>query len=129
MSKLYQQYLQLKEQDKTKNYLFKCGIFYIFIEEDANELAGKLGLKLTKFTDEVWKCGFPVNSLQKYQHRLEQLNIDYQLVQDQEEEISGVLSRKQGDYLVYLKNLDISETRPIDALMILKTFQEIFKDE
>lgn len=128
MSKLYQQYLQLKEQDNTKAYLFKCGIFYIFLGEDANDLASNLGLKLTKFTDEVWKCGFPLNSLQKYQHRLEQLKIDYQLIGTQVEEIS-TLSKKQEDYLVYLKNLDISETRPIDALMILKTFQEIFKNE
>lgn len=128
MSKLYQQYLQLKEQDNTKTYLFKCGIFYIFLGEDANDLATKLGLKLTKFTDEVWKCGFPINSLSKYQHRLEQLEVHYQLIGEPVEEIKK-LSQKQEDYLVYLKNLDISETRPIDALVILKTFQEIFKNE
>ena len=33
MSKLYKNYISLKIQDSSKFYLFKVGIFYIFIDK------------------------------------------------------------------------------------------------
>lgn len=36
MSKLYQTYVALKVQDSTQLYLFKSGIFYIFLDEMQN---------------------------------------------------------------------------------------------
>ena len=35
MSKLYKSYINLKEQDSNYVYIFKSGMFYIFIDEDA----------------------------------------------------------------------------------------------
>lgn len=35
MSKLYDKYLELKKKDESKMYLFRCGNFYIFLDEDA----------------------------------------------------------------------------------------------
>ena len=34
MSKLYMKYLEKKNIDKNKYYLFECGMFYIFIDDD-----------------------------------------------------------------------------------------------
>ena len=43
MSKLYNKYLNLKEMDSSKLYLFKNGIFYIFISDDAVSVSETLG--------------------------------------------------------------------------------------
>lgn len=66
MSKLYKRYLQLKATDSSKIYLFKSGIFYIFLDHDAKIMSNILNLKLTNLNDEIVKCGFPVNTLNKY---------------------------------------------------------------
>ena len=41
MSKLYSIYKKLKESNKDTVYLFKSGIFYIAISDDANLLSSK----------------------------------------------------------------------------------------
>ncbi len=60
MSKLYKTYLILKNQDKNTLYLFKSGIFYIFLDENAKIISNILNLKLTNLSPTVVKCGFPV---------------------------------------------------------------------
>lgn len=47
MSKLYQTYAALKMQNSSQLYLFKSGIFYIFLDEDAKLISTKFNLKLT----------------------------------------------------------------------------------
>ena len=44
MSKLYKKYLELKKTDSSKIYLFKSGLFYIFIEDDAYIMSKFLNL-------------------------------------------------------------------------------------
>ena len=66
MNKLYDKYLELKEKDSNTLYLFKSGMFYIFLDSDANVVSEKLKLKLTNFNGTIFKCGFPVQSLTKY---------------------------------------------------------------
>jgi len=66
MSKFYDKYLELKKEDQEKMYLFRCGNFYIFLDEDANKINDYVVLKKTKFTNEIEKCGFPVASLENY---------------------------------------------------------------
>lgn len=66
MSKLIDMYNNLKTKDKTTLYLFKSGIFYIFLSNDAEIMSRLLSLKLTPFSNNINKCGFPVNSLIKY---------------------------------------------------------------
>ena len=36
MNKIYNEYKRLKLIDSSKLYLFKCGKFYIFIDEDVD---------------------------------------------------------------------------------------------
>ena len=47
MSKLYNNYLALKKENESTLFLFKSGIFYIFLDEDATKISNILGLKLT----------------------------------------------------------------------------------
>lgn len=80
MSKLYKKYLDLKIKDNQKVYLFKCGIFFIFIDVDARIMSQVLGLKLGKLNTVIVKCGFPVNSLDKYMSILNTTNYDIEIV-------------------------------------------------
>ena len=66
MSKLINMYKQLKQEDSKTIYLFKSGIFYLFLDEDAKKVHELLGLKLTNLNANYLKCGFPISSLEKY---------------------------------------------------------------
>ena len=66
MSKLYEKYLLLKKQDSSTLYLFRSGIFYMFLDEDAKKMSSFLHLKLMNLNETILKCSFPVNSLDKY---------------------------------------------------------------
>ena len=66
MSKLFDIYKNLKQEDSKTLFLFKSGIFYIFLDEDAKIINNLLDLKLTNLNTQIVKCGFPANSLQKY---------------------------------------------------------------
>ena len=81
MSKLYNQYLELKKDNPSTHYLFHSGIFYLFLDEDAKELAPLLSLKLLPFTQDVSKCGFPEKGLTKYEAILKDNNIPYQIIE------------------------------------------------
>ena len=61
MSKLMKQYNELKKEDASSIYLFRVGIFYNIINEDAKIINEKLGLKLTDFGHNISKCGFPIS--------------------------------------------------------------------
>lgn len=69
MSKIYDKYKILKTSNNYNSntlYLFKVGLFFIFIDEDAKIVSNLLNLKLGNLNDTIVKCGFPCNSLQKY---------------------------------------------------------------
>lgn len=84
MSKLYQKYQELKKQNPEKSYLFKSGIFYIFLDEDAKKLSPILNLKITNLNETVVKCGFPVNTIQKYLNIFKTLPYEIELVETSE---------------------------------------------
>ena len=80
MSKLYNKYILLKTNNSGKFYLFECGIFYIFIHEDAIFMSNLLNLKLSPLNSVVMKCGFPIKSANKYLKFLKNLNYDIEIV-------------------------------------------------
>ncbi len=80
MSKLYEKYLLLKKQNSSILYLFKSGIFYIFLEEDAKKMSFLLNLKLTNLNESVLKCGFPVNNLAKYSSLIQKAGYELHIV-------------------------------------------------
>lgn len=82
MGKLFNTYKNLKMKNSEKIYLFQSGIFYIFLDDDAKLMSSILNLKLTNLSPEVVKCGFPVNSINKYINIFNNLNYDIEIVQN-----------------------------------------------
>ncbi len=80
MSKLYTEYLKLKNIDSTKLYLFKSGIFYIALEEDSKKLSELFSFKLTNLNETITKCGFPQKRLEFYVEKLNSLNISFEII-------------------------------------------------
>ena len=80
MSKLYDTYKNLKLCENNYIYLFKSGIFYILLDDDAKRVSLSLGLKLTKLNDEILKCGFPISVKDKYFQLLKNHNFDFKII-------------------------------------------------
>ena len=80
MSKLMKQYNELKKEDASSIYLFRVGIFYNIINEDAKIINEKLGLKLTDLGPNISKFGFPISQLDKYIILLNKMKIKYKII-------------------------------------------------
>ena len=80
MSKLYQTYIALKVQDSTQLYLFKSGIFYIFLDEDAKLISSLFNLKLTNLNSMIMKCGFPTSQIEKYTELFKKANLSFKII-------------------------------------------------
>lgn len=129
MSKLYNKYLELKESNNNSFYLFKAGMFYIFLDDDAKVISQKLNLKLTNFNDTILKCGFPVQSLTKYTDVLKENNIDYKIIDGE-----IITSKKQyienqniQNYLEQIKKTDINKLTPIKAFELICNLQKLLR--
>ena len=95
MSKIYSLYQYLKNEDSKIIYLFKSGIFYIAISEDATYLSNKFGFKLTRFNDNIQKCGFPIASVEKYTKLFADNNVNFKLINSTSDNTSS--SNKNND--------------------------------
>ena len=82
MSKLYDKYEKLKSEELDCIYLFLCGNFYIALDSDAIMLNELFDMKLTKFSNICDKCGFPKNSLEKYELIFRDRNIQYKIINE-----------------------------------------------
>ncbi len=105
MSKLFEIYKNLKQNDSETLYLFKSGIFYIFLDNDAKIINKILGLKLTNLNDKIVKCGFPSNSLQKYIRLLGSTNYEIKIIDN-----STNTSFKLKDFIISADNLELLKT-------------------
>lgn len=140
MSKLYSKYLSLKKENDSTIYLFKSGIFYLFIEDDAKTMSPLLQLKLSNLSPTVFKCGFPVTSLEKYLPLLEKIGKKVEIV-DLEKNLAlppkeFVITKELKYFILYLSsqdsnNLSIKEAYEfIDEIVTQsKKFLEDLKDE
>ncbi len=85
MSKLYKSYKNLKQNNSQKIYLFKSGMFYISLQEDAERLSDIFGFKITRLNEEVTKVGFPQNRLDYYSAKLNAMdNVEFEIVDSNE---------------------------------------------
>lgn len=117
MSKIYSEYLKLKEQDNSKLYLFKNGNFYIFIADDCDLINEYVVLKKTKLTKDIFKCGFPLNSLDNYLHVFHNHKLNIEIIQNiNAESVEEIL-----------KKIDIDNITPVEALNKLKILKELVK--
>lgn len=82
MSKLFSKYLELKNTNKDNIYLFKSGIFFLALQDDAEKLSQELNLKITNLNPDVVKCGFPVSRQEHYFRILEAKKIAFTIVDD-----------------------------------------------
>lgn len=82
MSKLFSKYLELKKNDSNKIYLFKSGIFFLALQDDAHKLSDELNLKITNLNPDIVKCGFPVSRQEHYFRILEAKRIDFIIIDD-----------------------------------------------
>lgn len=82
MGKLYNTYIALKAKEKEENtlYLFKSGIFFLCIDEDAKIASRLLHLKLTNLNESIVKCGFPIKSLDKYSSLISLSNYKFKII-------------------------------------------------
>ena len=110
MSKLYSKYLSLKKENDFTIYLFKSGIFYLFIEDDAKTMSPLLQLKLSNLSPTVFKCGFPVTSLEKYLPLIEKIGKKVEIV-DLEKNLAlppkeFVITKELKYFILYLSSQD-----------------------
>ena len=80
MSKLIKQYEDLKKKNSEKIYIFKVGIFYNILNEDARIVSNAIGLKLTDLGPDIIKCGFPIAKLEKYTQLLKSKGLKFEIV-------------------------------------------------
>ena len=129
MGKLYKKYISLKIENPNKIYLFKVGIFYIFLDDDARLMSSVLKLKLTKFNSVIYKCGFPVNSSEKYFNLLKKYNYDICII-DEYEIYSTIDTYKSNQEIkkIALKivSIDINSLSISDAFELLSELQKSF---
>lgn len=127
MSKIYDKYKILKTSNNYNSntlYLFKAGLFFIFIDEDAKIVSNLLNLKLGNLNDTIVKCGFPCNSLQKYLTLLKNTpyNVEIVSLDTQESPITSnnYLTNSQlkiiADEILNLKIDDLSISQAYDFL-------------
>lgn len=116
MSKLYSLYLDYKSKDNSFLYLFKCGNFYIFIGDDCDYICKVTTLKKVKFTNDVYKCGFPLCSLSTYLNIFKEIGLKIRVIDDVFDN-SVIINR--------LNSVDINSITGIEALNILKELKDL----
>lgn len=131
MSKLAIKLAELKKHDASSIYLFRVGIFYNILNEDAKILNEKLGLKLTSLSPEIIKCGFPTSSLDKYTKKLDELQLKYKVIDNLPnntniEDYTNNIEVKK--VLNKIKNLDMNNTTFHQAFNILLDIQNKLKN-
>lgn len=123
MSKLYSKYLEQKALNPNILYLFKSGIFYIALNDDANRLSDALSLRVTNITDKIYKCCFPVSKSDFYFKTLESLNIDYKIIDPSQNVVLNYAEYKDNEkfnsIITNLIKLDLNKTSFQDAYIIL----------
>lgn len=119
MSKLLKQYEELKKNDASSIYLFRVGIFYNILNEDAKLINEKLGLKITDLGPSIFKCGFPVSQLDKYIILLNKMKIKYKVINN---------LPNDSNINDYLKNVEIKKilNKIVDMDLNNTTFQQAF---
>ncbi len=125
MSKLLKQYEDLKKKDSEKIYIFKVGIFYNILNEDARKVSNAIGLKLTDLGPDIIKCGFPIAKLEKYTQLLKSKDLNFEI-------ISNLASSNQNtsyDQIIKkIKSIDLNNTTFKEAFDILYNIQQKLKN-
>lgn len=123
MSKLYNTYLALKKQDSQTIYLFKSGIFFIAIDDDAHALSSTFDFKLSNLNSDIVKCGFPCSSFYKYYSLFQSHNLTVKIIEPDTNTSYGVNEYKQKKDITKL--LEFINSIDIDNLSVYKAYKLI----
>lgn len=121
MSNLFNNYSKLKQENKDLVYLFKSGVFYIALEEDAKLLSKMLDLKINTQNKSFIKCGFPVSKIEKYKMFLNNMNIKYRIFEELEEDF--IINYNPS--LEVKKLIELINSKDIDSLSIIDAYKHM----
>lgn len=129
MSKLLTTYTNLKKQDNETFYLFKIGLFYNFINEDASIMSNLLHLKITNLSSAIIKCGFPNNSFDKYMKVLLSLPYKIKIIDSLENNTLFELknfetNKKIKEFIFKISEIDVNNISITEAYSLLEDLQE-----
>lgn len=129
MSKLLTTYTNLKKQDNETFYLFKIGLFYNFINEDASIMSNLLHLKITNLSPAIIKCGFPNNSFNKYMKVLLSLPYKIKIIDSLENNTLFELknfetNKKIKEFIFKISEIDVNNISITEAYSLLEDLQE-----
>lgn len=125
MSKLLNKYNELKNNDPNKVYIFKIGIFYNILNEDARKVSNAIGLKLTDLGPNIIKCGFPISQIDKYTLLLKNNNITFEIINPP---ASSNQNTSYNNIIRTIENIDLNNTTCKEAFDILYTIQQNLKN-
>lgn len=127
MSKLQKLYDELKKKDKNQIYIFKVGIFYNILNEDAKVVNNAIGLKLTDLGPNIVKCGFPVSNLEKYTNLLKSKKIEFKVINTLTSSNNQNTS-SYGSIIKQIQNINLDNTTCKEAFDILYNIQQKLKN-
>jgi len=124
LSKLYNTYLALKKQDIKTVCLFKIGIFFIALEDDARKLSSTFNFKLGNLNNDVVKCGFPCNSFYKYYPMFQSYNIEIKIIESENNTLYTVNEYKQkqdvSELLYFISSIDVDNLSVSNAYKLIE---------
>lgn len=128
MSKLLTKFQELKRQDPSKLYVFKSGIFYLFLQEDAKTVSPILNLKITNLNETTVKCGFPVANLDKYLALLKMTPYEVEFIENSESKPASprkyISLQKMESTLSKIAKLKIDDLSVGEAFELLTDLQK-----
>ncbi len=125
MSKLLKQYEDLKKKNSEKIYIFKVGIFYNILNEDARIVSNAIGLKLTDLGPDIIKCGFPIAKLEKYTQLLKSKGLKFEIVSTLAPSNQNI---SYDSIIKQIKNINLDNTTCKEAFDILYNIQQKLKN-
>lgn len=130
MSKIYKKYLELKSKNSNENlvYLFKSGIFFIFVDNDAKIMSNLLHLKICNLNDKIIKCGFPTSQLEKYLSFIKLTGYEVQIIDSDFTYTSSnyLYNESLKDLACYVNSIDIDSLSVGEAYELLSTIKNKF---
>lgn len=127
LSKLYNIYVELKKQNSKTIYIFKSGIFFIALDEDAIKLSKLFNFKISNFTPSVIKCGFPCSSLEKYEKLFKACNLTVKIIEPEKKISYALTDYKENSHITSILNsikcIDINNLSIQEAYNFLESLQ------
>ena len=122
--KIYSLYEKMKGEDNSKFYLFRVGIFYMFLDDDAYYISKITNLKLY-YDGLVYKCYFSINELKDYLLLFKYECINVELIDNIYDDITS----KYNDIFMVINNIDVNKICSRNALKVIYELKEIVSYE